>query len=236
MMWSSKFFRSAELCLVVALAGATVLNQGCRSDSYGREGASIRSAVSPIAEPADPAPEGMTWEIFDVWEGVEDSADDGKWHLSEPEEVDTSGYIDTTDGRDAVILASGEGVKQKEHYTKAFDNTESKWCIITPTLWIQYQYPAGARHRVTAYTLTSANDAPGRDPKKWNLLGSNDGKNWEILDTRSGEKFSARHQKRLFEVSSPGSYNCYKFDVMENHGEDTTQFAELELLIPKDAQ
>src|SRR5690554_743805 len=43
---------------------------------------------------------------------------------------------------------------------------------------------------ISAYTLTSANDAPERDPKDWVIQGSNDGETWATLDSRSGELFT----------------------------------------------
>src|SRR5439155_987604 len=59
--------------------------------------------------------------------------------------------------------------------------------------WIQYQYGGGRQYVDTNYTITSANDAPDRDPYNWALLGSNDGgTNWVTLDTRTGQVFGSR--------------------------------------------
>jgi hypothetical protein len=55
---------------------------------------------------------------------------------------------------------------------------------------------------LTGYALTSANDAPVRDPRDWKLLGSNDGgKIWRILDVRRNESFARRFQRRAFTLS-----------------------------------
>lgn len=175
----------------------------------------------------------MSWDFRDVWRKAT-LVGDGKWHGFTV--VDTSGYLDTTDDGAGEITASGEGVNEKEHYSKAFDNSEAKWCIKTPTIWIQYRYPEGVRKSVTAYTITSGNDFQGRDPKNWRLLGSNDGKEWTAADERTDVTFAMRHQKKLFVVKTPGAYAMYKLDVTENRGnDDTSQLTEIELLVPKPA-
>jgi hypothetical protein len=42
---------------------------------------------------------------------------------------------------------------------------------------------SGPRRVLTGYALTAGNDEPGRDPRDWTLLGSDDGgKTWAVLD------------------------------------------------------
>jgi sugar phosphate isomerase/epimerase len=147
-------------------------------------------------------------------------------------QADTKGYLDTTDDRKGKVVASGEGLSS-EGMDNAFDGTTAKFCVDQPTVWIGYQYADGARLKVTAYTIMSANDSPGRDPKDWKLLGSNDASNWTELDSRSGENFGRRHEKRLFEVKNPGEFSGYKLDVTRNHGDACSQIAEIELLVKK---
>lgn len=45
--------------------------------------------------------------------------------------------------------------------------------------------------RVSAYALTSGNDAPDRDPKNWTLQASTDNTTWVTLDTRTNETFAS---------------------------------------------
>ena len=59
------------------------------------------------------------------------------------------------------------------------------------------------------YSLTSANDAPERDPKDFTLQGSSDGTTWTDLDTQSNIDFAARFATRTFEVATPGTYTYY---------------------------
>src|ERR1700754_1139750 len=59
-----------------------------------------------------------------------------------------------------------------------------------PNFWFQLQFPTA--EVVNEYTFTSGNDSPERDPKDWNLQGSNDGTTWTTLDTRTGVTFPSR--------------------------------------------
>jgi hypothetical protein len=94
-------------------------------------------------------------------------------------------------------------------------------------LWLQYQSSVSAI--VTKYTLTSGNDLPERDPKDWNLQGSNDGVNWTLLDTRAGEVFAARRQLKTYELANTSPYVYYRLNVIANNGSTGTQIAEWEL-------
>ena len=67
---------------------------------------------------------------------------------------------------------------------------------------------------VRRYALTSANDFPQRDPRDWRLLASNDGgKTWVTLDTRKGEVFSERHQRRVFQLTNTQAFNLYRLQI-----------------------
>jgi signal transduction histidine kinase len=85
---------------------------------------------------------------------------------------------------------------------------------------------------VRKYALTSANDFPGRDPQDWRLLGSNDrGATWTTLDTRTGEVFTERHQRRVFVCANPGPFNVYRLEIDRVRSPalaDSIQFADLE--------
>jgi len=145
-------------------------------------------------------------------------------------QADITGYKDTTDDGKGTITASGEGFPN-EGPGNVFDNTFAKWCNNSTSIWITYKYEKDTRQTVTAYTITSANDNAKRDPKDWELLGSNDGETWTVLDTRKDETFGHRYEKRLFTVETPGTYCCYQLKVASNHGDVSSQLSGLELLV-----
>ena len=76
----------------------------------------------------------------------------------------------------------GEGIE------KLVDgNLESKYLTGSRTTWAMFK--TNNPSLVSRYSLTSGNDAPGRDPKNWTLQGSNDGNNWTVIDSRENIKF-----------------------------------------------
>ena len=85
----------------------------------------------------------------------------------------------------------------------------------------------------TRYAITSANDAPPRDPKDWKLLGSNDGENWTTLDSRAGELWSKRNERRCFSVNDGAAYKSYRLNiaaVRNRAAANSVQIAEIEFL------
>ena len=75
----------------------------------------------------------------------------------------------------------------------------SGWCSRS-TGWVTYQLAKPAT--VVRYSLTSANDAPSRDPKDFAVQGSNDGSTWTDLDKRTGEKFSGRFATNTYSFTN----------------------------------
>jgi hypothetical protein len=145
---------------------------------------------------------------------------------------------DTTDDGTGIISAHGQNLPS-EGMAKAFDNiitNPNKWLDFSPSYsWIQYQYASSKRSVVTEYTLRSANDFEQRDPKNWNILGSNDGgASWVTLDTRTGELFTARYQKRSFSFTNSTAYNIYRLEITLVRGgsptPDSVQLAEIEFI------
>lgn len=114
-----------------------------------------------------------------------------------------------------------------EEYTNLADNNvNTKYLTFNPSAWVQYQAYTG--YIVTGYSLTSANDAPERDPLNWTLLGSNDGTSWTTIDTRTNEDFPSRFQTRTFSFTNSASYTYYRFNLTNNSG-NILQLAEFEL-------
>ena len=110
-----------------------------------------------------------------------------------------------TEGREGLwMLIDGD------HYTKWYDNRAEA------PVWIQIQLEGGVQETCSSYRLVSGNDVPGRDPRGWELHGSNDnGKSWALLDKRSGQAFKNRLEVREFSIASPAPYNCYKLVITE---------------------
>ena len=79
------------------------------------------------------------------------------------------------------------------------------------------------------YAFTSGNDAPSRDPRDWEIQGSQDGVTWETLDTRSEYSFPDRKLTREFYFENNTAYKYYRFDVLSNNGSSLFQMQEWRL-------
>jgi len=135
--------------------------------------------------------------------------------------------IDITDLGGTISAQYQTGSPAGEEYTKLIDNNvNTKYLTFNASGWIQYQAPSS--YVVKSYTITSANDAPERDPLSWILQGSADGISWTTIDSRSNEDFPNRFQKRIFTFSNSAGYRYYRFNLSNNSG-TILQLAEIEL-------
>jgi hypothetical protein len=89
--------------------------------------------------------------------------------------------------------------------------------------WLQYDYGSGRASAINTYYLTSAENAPERDPSAWTFLGSNDDTTWTTLDTRSGQTFAARLQTNTYTFANTTPYRFYRLNVTAASGGPTTQ-------------
>jgi hypothetical protein len=127
-----------------------------------------------------------------------------------------AGAENVAQGGGVFMVTNCGNVSVNEMPTKAFDNdTSTKWlCFLQnaqlPT--IEYRFVGGATFAVNAYTVTSANDAPERDPGTWRLEGSNDdGATWTSLDQQVGQSFPFRGQTNTYTFSNCVAYARYRF-------------------------
>ena len=110
---------------------------------------------------------------------------------------------------------------QSEPAANAFDGQAgTKWFNgnSSSSGWLRYHFPNGAGWAIGSYTLTSANDMPGRDPKSWTLEGSNNGGAWTVIDTRADEVFSERLQSRTFSTSNSRPWRHYRLSMSNSGG------------------
>ncbi|TMO60978.1 basic secretory protein-like protein [Pseudoalteromonas aurantia] len=103
---------------------------------------------------------------------------------------------------------------ENEGVDKLFDTSlQSKYISKYSQSWVSIQFERPKR--VYEYVLTSALDAPKRDPKNWVLFGSNDGESWYELDKRNSITFSKRGQSLRFQVNDSLSFSRFKLDMKQ---------------------
>jgi uncharacterized protein YjdB len=138
-----------------------------------------------------------------------------------------------------VVTAKGKDDGTLER--NAFDNsTDTKWLHKATKSWIEFKFSEDGlvRYAVSKYSITSANDVAGRDPKDWKLYGTNVAnpvfpQDFTEVDSRTGVTFDDRRQKQTFTVSNNTTeYSTYRLDITANNGASAIQLAEIELFAP----
>jgi hypothetical protein len=140
------------------------------------------------------------------------------------------------------VITARNRIGDGESETMAFDgDVNTKWLdhndwAGAPTVenpsWIQVELPAAAT--VNKLALVSANDADGRDPENFELLGSNDGTTWVVLNSWIGESFDERFERKQFSFGNDLGFSFYRLNITKNKGDDTLmQVAEIELIGPQ---
>ncbi|MDZ7900088.1 MAG: hypothetical protein U5N85_18955 [Arcicella sp.] len=112
----------------------------------------------------------------------------------------------------------------------------TKWLIFNPTGVIDYDFSGNDAYAINSYTITTANDAPNRDPKNWTLQGSNTGLpgDWANLDTRNNqfENVPRYHTITYNNFNNTTAYKYYRLNVTANWGDNLLQIAEIQMFGP----
>lgn len=133
-----------------------------------------------------------------------------------------------------LFKSSQPSFSKSEDLDKVFDtNVNTKYLVAHPTNTVTIENKTLST--IKKYTITSANDAPGRDPKNWVFSGSADGVTWHVLDTKNNEKFNKRGATNTYLLNNnTANYRFYKFDFEHAHtsvyGDNYLQIAEIELI------
>ncbi|MDD7887545.1 discoidin domain-containing protein [Flavivirga sp. 57AJ16] len=126
---------------------------------------------------------------------------------------------------------NSNGANSNEGSSKLIDgSTGTKFLVFNVTFPLNATLTFQEAYRVTKYSMTSANDAPGRDPTAWTLQGSNDNVNFVDLDTRQDQSFSERDMTVDYFVNNEESYLYYRLSITANGGDSLFQLAEWRVL------
>ncbi|MGA5130272.1 GH92 family glycosyl hydrolase [Streptomyces olivoreticuli] len=170
-------------------------------------------------EPGEPQPD---------WRNAVETGPDGRRRAAGIDGSDTAGIPGNVTDKVTAVRASGENAAAGEVKENLIDGEPTtKWLVFERTPWLEFELS----EPVTAvrYALTSANDAPGRDPREWTLQGSDDGHSWTVLDSRKDVSFEKRLQTKEFSFTNRAPYRQYRLDITRNGGDGITQLAELQL-------
>ena len=108
-------------------------------------------------------------------------------------------------------------------------NPRTKWCTLRENKDVVWQVHLPQPTEVRSYSLTSADDVPGRDPESWKFEGSLDGESWTVVDQQVlAAPFEQRHMTKKFQASKPGRYSHYRFTFI-THRDPSFQLGDLSL-------
>jgi hypothetical protein len=146
--------------------------------------------------------------------------------LTDPE---NDGSPDADTGYNATFTSSEEpGFGGGEFSFNVFDNQvgggNAKWCCGDgnnfPANAISITATLGSPYVLTHFTVTNGNDTPTRDPRVWQILGSNDGVSFSTIFTQNdpvAELWTARDQVVRFDAGTdfvqPPAYSSFRFEV-----------------------
>lgn len=139
--------------------------------------------------------------------------------------------------RPMVNVATGgsanDSANSADNARRAFDhNSATQWFYKGVRGWLQYDL--GHTETIQRYTVISSFDLVPRDPKDWELQGSNDGTTWQTLDAQNNQVFTRRFAPNSYPVSRPGAYRYYRLNITANNGDTTfTDLAEFGLFAVK---
>jgi hypothetical protein len=110
-----------------------------------------------------------------------------------------------------------------------FDGTSTMVIMSGLPCWTSLDLGSGAAFSLAAYAITTDVSAgfDNRQPKDFQMQGSNNGTTWTTLDTRTGQTAWGLGATRLFSLSSPSaSYRYFRLNVTANNG-DTSPWTEV---------
>ena len=77
-------------------------------------------------------------------------------------------------------------------------------------------------------------DSTGRMPKRWRLLGSEDGETWRIVDTRSDQTGWQNGEQRVYRLAKPGRYKYLRLEVSDvANGSDIFRLSSIRYFTPR---
>ena len=121
-----------------------------------------------------------------------------------------------------------------EGYANSIDNNVyTKFLDNYPVDGIGFTVDLGGVSKIaSSISVTTANDSPGRDPKNYEVLGSNDGSNFTSIATGIIQCISTRFSTRFYCFENSTAYKYYRVNFTNTCSEYIFQFAEVQLYTP----
>ena len=130
------------------------------------------------------------------------------------------------------VTASGQNAPNEAAIYAADGDANTKWLVFANAGWLQYGLSAATS--ITKYTITTADDAPERDPKNWRVLGSNNGTDWTTVDTQTDQNWTDAQRKntKTYSIPATAPFSIYRLDISANHSNNIIQISGFEPFAP----
>lgn len=145
--------------------------------------------------------------------------------LTDPE---NDGLPDANTNYNAVFSSTNKAFfGAPEGSFNVFDNltggSNNKWCCDGAPHQLTADFGAGNAKILKAFTLTSSNDTPARDPVDWQIEGSNDNSSWTtIFDSNATNYFSATRDQVVYfgpaDFTNTTAYQYLRYNVATTGG------------------
>ena len=147
----------------------------------------------------------------------------------------------TPDRIAAATISRRAAINVGEEAEFAFDgDANTKWLdnggapTVADPAFVQVEFADAVP--VSVLALTSANDAPSRDPENFALLASNNGVDFVTIGSVEGAAFNDRFETQQFVFNNTLPFTIYRLDITKNFGDDgLMQVGEIEFFGAIDA-
>ena len=114
---------------------------------------------------------------------------------------------------------------------RAFDGLlNTSWQTTVPggeTGRLEFHFADDVRWLLTGYSIASGTAGEDRDPREWELQGSNDGLDWVKLDARNRQIFIGRRKANSYKVRLSEAYSRYRFVFAPSAAESRLEVSEV---------
>lgn len=99
------------------------------------------------------------------------------------------------------------------------DTGNNRWLASTTTGWVRYDFGAGNSKIINYYAITGQNDTLNyRNPKTWQLQGSNNGSAWTTLHQVTNSSNFAQNETRTYFMNNTTAYRYYRLNITAPQG------------------
>ncbi|OJV40715.1 MAG: hypothetical protein BGO29_05775 [Bacteroidales bacterium 36-12] len=123
--------------------------------------------------------------------------------------------------------SSGDG--WSEEFYNLFDRTLNSKYFMNGTKQYYVEIELNKKYTLDYYTLTSVDNFPDRDPRKWTFNGYNSEIGWVELDRHTEFTFPSRYATMRFNINSDIGFTRFLLDVEDNNGSADSQLLKWQL-------